>query len=192
MCQWTGSSLVRVFGWRRKATSHYLYHEFHNLTLLWKRKFLNDILWQRICCIFRLTLPLWHSHIIFTINCSARWHYTDVMMTAMVSQITSLTIVYSTVYSGADKENIKAPRHWPLGMEITDDRWRQMASNAENVSIWWRHDEDCGLASNSSHCLNQWWPNLLTYIYVTLSRWLKTTRPTRVIDVHHQTWKLWR
>ena len=32
------------------------------------------------------------------------------------------------------KENIKAPRHWPLCREFT-----QMASNAENVSIWWRH-----------------------------------------------------
>ena len=31
-----------------------------------------------------------------------------------VSQNTSLTIVYSTVCSGADKENIKVPRHWPL------------------------------------------------------------------------------
>ena len=35
-------------------------------------------------------------------------------MSAMASQITNLTIVYSTVYSGAQiKENIKAPRHWP-------------------------------------------------------------------------------
>ena len=30
-------------------------------------------------------------------------HYTDIMMGAMASQITSLTIVYSTVYSGADQ-----------------------------------------------------------------------------------------
>ena len=39
------------------------------------------------------------------------------------------------------KENIKVPRHWPLCGEFTGDRWipRQMASNAENVSIWWRH-----------------------------------------------------
>ena len=33
------------------------------------------------------------------------------------------------------KENIKAPRHGPLCGEFT----AQMASNAENVSIWWRH-----------------------------------------------------
>ena len=31
------------------------------------------------------------------------WHYNDVIMSAMASQITSLTIVYSTVYSGADQ-----------------------------------------------------------------------------------------
>ena len=30
-------------------------------------------------------------------------HYTDAIMSAMSSQITSLTIVYSTVYSGADQ-----------------------------------------------------------------------------------------
>ena len=41
-------------------------------------------------------------------------HYSDVIMGAMASQITSLTIVYSTIYSDADKKNIKAPRHWPL------------------------------------------------------------------------------
>ena len=38
------------------------------------------------------------------------------------------------------KENIKAPRHWLLCGEFTGDRWipPQRASNAENVSIWWR------------------------------------------------------
>ena len=41
-------------------------------------------------------------------------HYNDVIMGAIASQITSLTIVYPTVYSGADQRNIKAPRHWPL------------------------------------------------------------------------------
>ena len=30
-------------------------------------------------------------------------HYSDVIMSAMASQITSLTIVYSTIYSGADQ-----------------------------------------------------------------------------------------
>ena len=62
-------------------------------------------------------------------------------MTTMASQITSLTVVYSIVYSGADKKNIKAPRHWPLCGELTGtgEFPAQKASNAENVSIWWRH-----------------------------------------------------
>ena len=52
-----------------------------------------------------------------------KYHYCDVIMGAIASQITSLTIVYSTVYSYADQRNIKAPRHWPLYGEFTGDRW---------------------------------------------------------------------
>ena len=39
------------------------------------------------------------------------------------------------------KENIKAPRHWTLWGKTIGDRWitSQRASEAENVSIWWRH-----------------------------------------------------
>ena len=36
------------------------------------------------------------------------------------------------------KENIKARRHWHL-WPVTGEFPAQMASNAENVSIWWRH-----------------------------------------------------
>ena len=59
-------------------------------------------------------------------------------MGAIASQITSLAIVYSTIIQTQIKENITAPRHWPLCGEFTGDRWipAQMASNAENVSIW--------------------------------------------------------
>ena len=35
-------------------------------------------------------------------------HYNDVIMSAMASQITSLTIVYSTVYSGADQRKYQS------------------------------------------------------------------------------------
>ena len=67
-------------------------------------------------------------------------HYFDVMMGAMASQITSFTIVCSSVYSGAHKKN-KAPRDWPLwgNSPVTDELPAQRASSAENVSIVWRH-----------------------------------------------------
>ena len=40
-------------------------------------------------------------------------HYSDVIMSAMTSRITGVSIVYSFVQA-LIKENIKAPRHWPL------------------------------------------------------------------------------
>ena len=49
-------------------------------------------------------------------------YYSDVKRSAMTSQITGVSIVYSTVCSAQTKENIKAPRHWPLLGEFTGDR----------------------------------------------------------------------
>ena len=72
-----------------------------------------------------------------------QYHYRDVMMDTMASQITSLTIVFSTVYAGADQKNIKTPRHWPCEGKwpVTGELPAQRATNAENVSIWWRHHD---------------------------------------------------
>ena len=74
---------------------------------------------------------------------SQEWvHYNDVIMGAMASQITSLTIVYSTVYSDADQRKhqssaslafvqgihrglVNSPHKWPV--------------TRKNVSIWWRY-----------------------------------------------------
>ena len=70
-------------------------------------------------------------------------HYIDVIMGAMASQITSLTIVYSTVYSAQMKEKSKL-RVTGLcaGNSLeTGEFPAQMASNAENVSIAWHHHE---------------------------------------------------
>ena len=36
------------------------------------------------------------------------YHYDDVIMSAIASQITSLTIVYSTVYPGADESKLQS------------------------------------------------------------------------------------
>ena len=71
-------------------------------------------------------------------------------MTTVASQISSLTVVYSTVQI---KENIKAPRHWPLCGEFTGigEFPTQRASYAENASIWWRHHAECIVDNHSSY-----------------------------------------
>ena len=40
-------------------------------------------------------------------------------MSAMASQITGFSIIYSTFFQVQIKENTKAPRHWPLLGEFT-------------------------------------------------------------------------
>ena len=69
-------------------------------------------------------------------------HYNDVIMIAMASQITSLMIVYSTVYSGTDERKhqsstslvfMRGIHRWPVNSP------HKGASNADNSFIWWRH-----------------------------------------------------
>ena len=70
-------------------------------------------------------------------------YYNDVIMRAMASEITSLTIVYySSVYTGADKKKQSEHRVTDLcvgNSPMSGEFPTQRASNAENVSIWWRH-----------------------------------------------------
>ena len=69
-------------------------------------------------------------------------HCNDVIRNTMTSQITSLPIVYSSVYSGADqrKQHSCASLAFVRGNSpVTGAFPSQRASNAENVSIWWRH-----------------------------------------------------
>ena len=71
-----------------------------------------------------------------------RIHYGDVIMSVIASLITSLTIVYSSIYSGADQRKTSKLRVTGLSKgnsPETSEFPAQRASNAENVSIWWRH-----------------------------------------------------
>ena len=87
-------------------------------------------------------------------------HYGDVTMTAIASQITSLTIVYSTVYSDADQRKhqsspslafvlgihrgpVNSPHKWPVtrkifpfdGVIMQRDRWRLGLVEVNNTRI---------------------------------------------------------
>ena len=77
-------------------------------------------------------------------------------MGPIASQITSLTMVYSTVYSGAYQRKqqsfaslaiVRGIHRWP----VTGEFPAQMASNAENVSIWLRHHVLLGVPADSQY-----------------------------------------
>ena len=65
----------------------------------------------------------------FTVTSSYDTHYNDAIMGAIASQITSLTIVYSTVYSGANQRKHQSPaslafvRGIPWGPVNSPHKW---------------------------------------------------------------------
>ena len=86
--------------------------------------------------------------------------YDDIIMGTMASQITSLTIVYPTVYSGADKKKpskLRVTGLCAVNSPGTSEFPAQMASNAENVSIWWRHHGITTLPSCAFYTMNFQW-----------------------------------
>ena len=92
-------------------------------------------------------------------------HYSDVIMGAMASQNTNSTVFFHVQI----KENIKAPRHWLLwNSPVTGEFPAQMASNAENVSIWWRH-----------HVIKI---QPITYSLVRILLWFKTPLKVNLYD----------
>ena len=77
-------------------------------------------------------------------------HYGDVIMGAIAFQFTSLTIVYSKVYSDVDERKHQSSASLAHGLCVgnspgTGEFPAQMASNAENVSVWWRHHVICDI-----------------------------------------------
>ena len=69
-------------------------------------------------------------------------YYSDVIMSAMASQTTGVSMVYSTLCSGADQRKHQSSSSLAFVMgnsPATGEFPSQRASNAENISIWWRH-----------------------------------------------------
>ena len=94
--------------------------------------------------------------------CPLRWRHNgrdgawnhQPLFTLSLSLFTLFTLSFILVQI---KENIKASRHWPLWAEFTGDRWipHTMASNAENVSIWWRHHGNHKKQAQQTMCIKQ-------------------------------------
>ena len=68
-----------------------------------------------------------------TLSLSVSFSYCDVIMGEIASQITSLTIVYSTVYSDADQRKHQSSASLAF-VRVPGEFPAQMASNAENGS----------------------------------------------------------
>ena len=75
---------------------------------------------------------------------SMRNHYSDVIMGRWRLKSPASRLFTRTFIQAQIKENTKAPRHWPLcgNSQVTGEFPAQMSSNAENVSIWWRHHDN--------------------------------------------------
>ena len=88
-------------------------------------------------------------------------HYGDVIMSATASQITGVSIVYSTVCSGADQRKQKAQRHWPLWGESIGDQWISLTNGQERgkgfhlMTSSWSSILTCGVCRRLQ---SQWWP----------------------------------
>ena len=117
-------------------------------------------------------------------------HYTDVIMGAMASQITSLTMVYSTVYSGADprkhqssaslafvrgihRSPVNPPHKWPVMRKIFP---------FDDVVMWpivYHFYQRCGVCSlepGTSWFISSYW--LLRQLVFTGWHFLWTSKST--------------
>ena len=78
------------------------------------------------------------TFLIFSDPFSLQWRHNELdgVSKAPASRLFTRPFIQAQI-----KENIKAPRHWPLCGEFTGHRWipPQRVSSAENISIWWRH-----------------------------------------------------
>ena len=102
-------------------------------------------------------------------------HNRDIIMDTMASQITSLMIVYSTVYSGTDQWKHKSSKLLAFVRGIHQCRNgefpAQRTNNAENVSISWRHHGRPLIMQVSSQIISRqgiiYWPDFLLNILGT-------------------------
>ena len=128
--------------------------------------------------VFSVNVLVWT--LLFSNSNFTEVHYNDVIMSTMASQITSLAIVCSTVYSRRRSKKTSKVRVTGLcegNSPVTGEFPAQKASNAENVSIWWRHHvvvrdpviiRYCcrswlGAGQATSHYPHQWWSISVTY-----------------------------
>ena len=98
-------------------------------------------------------------------------------MSTMASQITSLTIIYSTIYLFRRRSKTTS-KFRVTGLcggnsPVTGDFPAPRANNAENVSIWWRHHV------SQEGCCNMWY-QYETHLHSNLAKSRSSITPTPV------------
>ena len=146
---------------------------------VWHGGINNSILWPVLLC-------QWFACTGAYIQNPAYLHYSDVIMSAIVSQFTSLTIVYSTVYSGDDQSKhqssasldfvrgihrwqVNSPYKGPVTRKMFPFWWRHHVNNIK-VAAMRRHRLVLGIGSHFYHCLwnpvressSLWWDVIVT------------------------------
>ena len=154
----------------RNDTSIYRYSLWRWLHLYWKKIF---------------TQARTHTHNLdYTISLlpSMMNHYNDVIIGAMASQITSRTIVYSTVYSGTDQRKHQSSASLAFVRGI--NRRPVNSPHTENVFIWWRHhvwwiiqERGDWLYANSILNVKHKYIEYKRYIYRKISKRFTLVRP---------------
>ena len=112
--------------------------------IIWPITYLHDSKWKPISGqgqSLRLTLSAEYLHDEICIQHGPFAHYGDVIMGAIASQITSLTIIYLTIYSDADQRKhqssaslafvqgihrgpVNSPHKWPVTRKMFSFWWR--------------------------------------------------------------------
>ena len=107
----------------KNKTVSWPYYLYHWNPHTWKDDFVLEWYTGRFmssACAYFSGLLLWH---LWWLWCRWSNHYSDIIMGTMMSQITSLTIVYSTIYSGADQRKhqssaslafVQGIHRWPV------------------------------------------------------------------------------
>ena len=101
----------------------------------------------------------------------------------MASQITSFTIVYSTVHSGAHQRKHQSPASLVFCGESTGDFPAQMASNVENVPIWWRHHVPGKSRRNKANLRD-----LIAATGLVISNWIQIVNFSARVTVKFDGW----
>ena len=98
-------------------------------------------------------------------------HYSDVIITVVASQITGVSVVYSTFCSGADQRKYQSSASLVFVRGIHQWPMNSPHIGASNVSIWWRHHGTCNEHAKQCWCESSehflWkWPKsgVLTYL----------------------------